>query len=185
MDDKQILSLFEARSEQAIRELAAKYGPLCKNLAYHILVDSHDAEECVNDAYLALWEQIPPAQPGSLSAYLCAIVRNIAITRYHANTAKKRNSSYTVSLQELERDIPCPNGVDDELEARRITDSINTFLKKLDKHSRVLFIRRYWHGYSIEELSQLFGISHHTVSVRLSRIREKLKKHLRKDGVQI
>lgn len=185
MEDKQIIALFEKRSEQAIYELAAKYESLCKSLAYHILGDSQDAEECVNDAYLAMWNRIPPEQPDPLSVYLSAIVRNIAITRYHTNTAKKRNSSYTLALHELANSIPCPISLENELEGQQLTACMNAFLKTLNKNNRVLFIRRYWYGDSIEELSSLFGVRHHTVSVRLFRIREKLKKYLQKEGVQI
>lgn len=185
MEDREILDLFAQRSEQAILEISGKYGPLCMKLAYNILGNLHDAEECVNDAYLALWNRIPPEKPEPLSAYLCAVVRNIAVNRYYYNTASQRNSSYTVALQELERTIPCPVNVEDELEARRITACINAFLKRIDRNSRVLFVLRYWHGASIEELAERFGISRHTISVRLHRIREKLRKHLRKEGVQI
>lgn len=185
MEDWEILDLFQQRSEQAILEVSRKYGPLCMKLAYNILGNISDAEECVNDAYLALWNRIPPEEPNPISAYLCTIVRNISINRYYSNTAHKRNSQYTIALQELDGCIPSPVSTEDILQAKQITHSIESFLKKLDKRSRVLFIRRYWHGDSIEELSAFFGISCRAVSVRLFRIREKLRKYLRKEGMQI
>ncbi len=80
MEDSQIITLFQNRSETAIRELSAKYGPLCIKLAFNILGDTHDAEECVSDAYLVLWNQIPPEESKPLSAYLIAVVRNIALS---------------------------------------------------------------------------------------------------------
>lgn len=142
-------------------------------LAYNILGNAHDAEECVNDAYLAMWNAIPPAKPNPLSAYLCAIVRNIAINRYYSNSAEKRNSQYTIALQELDGCIPSPVSTEDILQAKQVAQSIDVFLRKLDQQSRVLFVRRYWHGESIAELAKLFSISRHAVSVRLFRIREK------------
>ena len=183
VEDQQIIALFQQRSENAIVELSAKYGPLCKKLAYNILGDRHDAEECVNDAYLTLWNKIPPEAPEPLSAYLCAVVRNIAINRYYYNTAAQRSSSYTVALQEIEGCLPSPASVESDYLAKETTRSIEQFLKKQDQKARVLFMRRYWYGDSIEELSALFGISKHQVSVRLHRIRTKLKKHLIKEGI--
>lgn len=185
MEDRQIIALFQNRSEDAIGQLAAKYGPLCKKLAYNILGDAHDAEECVSDAYLVLWNKIPPEEPEPLSAYLCAVVRNIAVNRYYYNTSAQRNSSYTVALQEIEGCLPSPASVESDLLAKETIQIINKFLRKQDQQTRVLFVRRYWFGDSIEELSTLFGISRHQVSVRLHRIRVKLKKHLVKEGIDL
>ena len=101
MEDTKIIDLFFLRSETAVTELEQKYGTACKSLAFHILNSKEDAEECVNDAYLALWNNIPPNRPNPLRAYLCQIVRNLSIKKYKANTAKKRNSFYDMSLEEL------------------------------------------------------------------------------------
>lgn len=185
MEDRQIIALFQQRSERAIEELSKKYGALCMQLACNIVGNAHDAEECVNDAYLALWNSIPPKEPDPLCAYLCAIVRNISMNRYDHNRAAKRHSPYIIAIQELEGCIPSPRSTDEEVEAKQIARSIDCFLKKLDQRSRVLFVRRYWYGESVAALANRFGTSRHMVSVRLFRIREKLKKHLRKEGVHI
>ena len=70
MDEEQIITLFFARSEQAIEALDAKYGKLFHSLSYHIVNDRQDADECVNDAYLGAWNAIPPAKPDSLLPYI-------------------------------------------------------------------------------------------------------------------
>lgn len=185
MEDQQIIALFHQRSEHAIEELSKKYGALCMQLACNIVGNAHDAEECVNDAYLALWNSIPPKEPDPLCAYLCAVVRNISMNRYDHNHAAKRNSPYTIAIHELEGCIPSPRSTEEEIEAKHIAHSIDLFLKTLDKRSRVLFVRRYWYGEPIAALAIRFGTSRHMISVRLFRIREKLKKHLRKEGVHI
>lgn len=51
LEDVKIIELFFARTEQAIAELAAKYGSTCKRIANNILKCEPDAEECVNDAF--------------------------------------------------------------------------------------------------------------------------------------
>ena len=185
MDDKNIIELFYERSEQAITELSKKYGLLCKKVADNILNNHLDAEECVNDAYLAVWNTIPPQNPDSLVSYVCRIVRNQAIKKYHENTALKRNSIYDTSLDELEEVLPSSASVEGELEAKEVSAMIDRFLETLDKQSRIMFIRRYWYSDSIEEIAKAFKTSKHYISVRLSRIRKALKKYLVKEGVSI
>lgn len=75
MDDIKIIDLFFARSELAIEALDGKYGAICHNLSRSILKDQQDAEECVNDAYLGVWNAIPPHRPNPLSVFVCKIVR--------------------------------------------------------------------------------------------------------------
>lgn len=81
MEDGQIIQLFFERSERAIRELERKYGGLCRSIAGKILNDREDAEECVNDALLAVWNAIPPNRPDMLQPYLCRIVRNLSLKK--------------------------------------------------------------------------------------------------------
>ena len=178
MEDREIIELFFERSEQAIVELSDKYGALCLRTASHILNNRQDAEECVNDAYLAVWNTVPPARPDPLLSYLMRIVRNIAIKKYHANTAEKRNSSYDLALSEIEESFPSRDSVEEEVEARDTARRINRFLSTLEKKDRILFVRRYWQGDSVEELAELFSITKHNVSVRLLRIRKKLNRYL-------
>lgn len=185
MDDNTIIKLFYERSEQAIIELSQKYGTVCNHIADHILNNKLDAEECVNEAYLGAWNTIPPQNPNPLLSYVCRIVRNLAIKKYHANTAKKRNSIYDVAFDELENCFSSVESVEEKQDAKELSKSINDFLAALDQENRILFVRRYWYADSVSELAERFCISNHTVSVRLFRIREKLKKHLEKEGISL
>ena len=183
MDDSRIVELFFERSEQAIAGLSEKYGALCLRIAENITGSRQDAEECVNDAYLAVWDTVPPEKPNSLAGYVCRITRNIAVKKYRSNTAKKRGGAYDAVFEEICECIPSPDSVEDEIVSRELTRMIDGFLETLDKESRVMFVRRYWYSDTVEQLSSMFGMSKHAVSVRLSRIREKLKKHLAQKGV--
>ncbi len=184
-EDCKIVDLFYARNEQAIKELSEKYGQACLRLAENILRNRSDAEECVNDAYLALWNNIPPAKPDPLKAYLFRVVRNLSIAKFHANTAEKRNSHYDLVLDELEGVLPATVTLERELESEALAKHIDRFLDSLDKDSRVMFLCRYWRSDSLSEIAEKFGTNSHNVSVRLSRIREKLKKYLEKEGFEL
>ena len=69
MEDSKIIKLFFDRSEEAITELSEKYGKVCKSVAENILNNHRDSEECVNDAFLAVWNTIPPQHPEHLLSY--------------------------------------------------------------------------------------------------------------------
>lgn len=183
MDDGEIIGLFLGRSEQAISELSKKYGGICLKLSRNILNNPLDAEGCVNDAYLSVWNSVPPEKPNPLLPYVCRIVRNLSIKKYHSNTAKKRSSRYDVALEELENCLADSTGVEDSCAARELTSSIDRFLRTLKKDDRIMFVRRYWFSDSLPEITELFHISEHNASVRLFRIRKKLRRYLEKEGL--
>lgn len=184
MDDKKIIALFFERSEQAISETKNKYSSVVRRTAFHILNNLQDTEECENDTYLAAWNNIPPESPDPLAAYLCRISRNLALKRYAENTALKRNSSYDVSLDELGEIIPAKcNSPASEYEIKEITKSIEMFLDALSHDDRILFVRRYWFSYPVKDLAAIMQLSPHCVTVKLSRIRNRLQKYLTKEGL--
>lgn len=185
MEDEKIIDLFFARSERAIGELSGKYGPVCLRLAEGILNDRRDAEECVNDAYLAVWNAIPPEKPERLLPYVCRVTRNLALKKYRAKTALKRNSAYDLALDEIMDCLPAAAGVEEEIDAKEVAGMINAFLGTLEPRDRILFVRRYWYADPLEELARLSHKSRHYVSVRLSRIRGALKQYLIKEGVSL
>ena len=183
LKDHKIIDLFFERSEQAITELVDKYGRSIRSVAWNILNNPQDVEECSNDTYLQVWNLIPPNRPKSLGAYVCRIARNLCLKRYHANTAQKRNSYYDVALQELEETVPALSTVETDLEARELTRYLNRYLEQLDSKDRYLFLRRYWYGDGVGEIAQNLNTTPHAVSVRLFRLREKLQFYLQKEGM--
>ena len=182
MDDSSIIALFFARAEQAIAELKRKHGASVRKTVSHILSDRRDAEECENDTYLNVWNAIPPEKPNPLVTFVCKIARNLAIKRYHANTARKRNSAYDAALSELEASIPALETVESEFDARELSGSISDFLDDCGEIDRFLFVRRYWCADPIPEIASALGRSNHWVSVRLLRLRGQLQSYLAKEG---
>lgn len=183
MDDQLIIKKFQERSEDAIQELSDKYGKLCYALANRILHNEQDAEECVNDALLAAWDTIPPANPDPLSTYLCGITRNLSIKKYHANTAKKRNHYYDLVLDELADSLPGDTLVEDEILAKELGQAINVFLSGMREFDRILFVRRYWLLESIPEIAGQVGRSKNYVTVHLYRSRKQLESYLKSQGL--
>ncbi len=178
IDDEKIIEMFFERSEQGIRELDNKYGKICHTLSYNIVSSRQDAEECVNDAYLGAWNAIPPAHPNPLLAYICKIVRNISLKIYYRKEAAKRSSHYTIAMEEIEACITDQNTVEAEIEARELARIIESFLDTLTVKNRVIFMRRYWFFDSCKDIAELVGLTEKNISVRLTRIRQKMKEYL-------
>ncbi len=183
MTDQEIIQLFISRSERGISEISAKYNKICTHISFNILNNKADAEECVNDAYLGVWNSVPPTEPNPLLTYLCKIVRNISLKKYYKSTAKKRNSQFDLAIDELENYIPDKNTVEQQAETRELTVIIESFLDSLSAENRVVFMRRYWFGDSYQDISERVGISSKNVSVRLARVRNLLKEHLKEREV--
>ena len=178
IDDEKIIELFLERSEQGIRELDMKYGKICHNLSYNIVNSRRDAEECVNDAYLGAWNAIPPTRPNPLLSYIVKIVRNISLKIYWRKEAAKRSSHYTIALEEIEACIADQKNIEEEIEVRELACIIESFLDTLTIENRVIFMRRYWFSDSYKDIAEFVGLSEKNISVRLTRIREKMKQYL-------
>ena len=183
MEDKEIIGLFFERDSSAIEETRRKYGAAMERTSKNILSDPQDSEECVNDAYLAAWNAIPPAEPRSLGAFLISRVRNISISRLRERYAQKRGGGeYALAFDELEEVIATGNGPEEELESRELGRAINRFLSSLKKDDRVIFVSRYWLIEPVKEIAQRLSTSESRVKSSLYRSRNGLMKQLRKEG---
>mgnify|MGYP003298240928 CR=1 FL=1 len=186
MDDKQIIDLYWARSESAIAETDKKYGKLCHRIAFNILADPRDSEECVSDTYLKAWSVIPPKRPVKLSAFLGKITRNLALNRYEKDTAGKRGGGeVSGALDELAECIPDPNSVEGMVDNRILTDKLNVFLEGLAPEARKIFMRRYWYAMMPAELAKREGMTVNAVTVKLYKTRNKLRKFLEERGYKV
>ncbi len=183
MEDSDILDLYFAREERAIRETDHKYGKELSRLSYCITQDYSETEECVDDTYLAAWNQIPPDRPNYFCAYLCKIVRNLSLNLVDKRKAQKRNAVLIPLDEELLEILP-DNNVP-EIEERELARAIEAFLRKSDKKSRILFGRRYFYTDTMEDIAALAGMSVNAVTVKLSRIRKKLKVYLIKEEFEV
>ncbi len=183
MDDRQILELFFSRSPQAIEEVQAKYGEKLRRLAENLLHNTLDAEECLSDALLGAWNSIPPARPDPLLPWLYKTVRNLAVKRFRRDTAQKRGGfTFDVAYEELEDVLASSGGPEAELEAKELAALLEHFLNGLSQKDRALFLGRYWFGEAYDTLAMRLNTTEDNCTVRLSRIRKKLRVYLVRKG---
>lgn len=185
MDDKEIIDLYWARDEEAIKKTSSKYGRLCTYIANNILSSHEDSEECVNDTYLAVWNAIPSQRPNRFSVFVSRIARNLALKKYEYITAEKRNPSAATSIEELGDCVSGTDNIEIEMEKKHIENTINHFLRKQSDEKRNVFIRRYWYFDSIETICGRTGFSQSKVKSMLYEMRQKLRKYLESEGIEV
>lgn len=185
LDDSVIIGLFWSRDPEAISETAKKYDPYCRKIAGNILPDPGDAEECVNDSYLRVWDSIPPQRPTCFSAFLGRIVRNVSLDRYRFNHAQKRGTGTDALFSELEDCIPSAFRTEDYAEAGELKELLNRFLKEQSREKRIVFVQRYWYAQPIREIARERGMTEAQVKSMLFRMRNELRNVLEREGVTV
>lgn len=183
--DADIIRMFTERREQALAETETLYGRLCRKLAFRILGDRQDAEECANDVLMQLWNSIPPTVPHSLPAYISVLTRNTALNRYEERkTAKRGGGQFAAALDEISPYLADPGqDMDDKFTEIALRDALTQFLGTLTKENRLIFLARYWSFQPIAEIAAAHGISTGAVKMSIRRTKDKLRKHLKKEGL--
>lgn len=183
MEDQKILDLFFRRSQQAIAETDRKYGNYLYTISYNILSDREDSKECVNDTYLGAWNAIPPKRPGVLGAFLGKMTRYISIDRWRKRNAKQRGGGEILrSLEELQECIAAADP-EQELDRLELARVFREFLSSLSEQERNVFLSRYWYLESVKAISQASGFSQSKIHSMLHRLRARLAKKLREEGL--
>lgn len=186
MEDQEMIQLFWKRDSKAMEVLEERYGTYCSMFARHLLGNAEDAEECVNDAYMKVWDSIPPQKPNHMRAYLGAIIRNLALDRFRYRNAAKRGSGEIHSvLDELADCVSGQESIEIEMQRKELIDAMNLFLKELPKEQRNIFLWRYWYAMPVIEIADKMGRSNGSISVTLNRLRKKLKEFLIERGFAI
>lgn len=184
MDDKAILDLYWARSEEAISETDAKYGAYCFCIANNILNNREDSEESVSDTYLAAWNSMPPKRPAILSAFLGKMTRYISLDHWKKRSRLKRGGGEVpLCLEELQDCVSGRESTEDAVIHKETLAAVNRFLDGLPELERKVFLCRYWYLEAVKDIAVRFGLTPNKAAVMLSRTRKKLNTHLAKEGL--
>jgi len=184
MNDLEIVKLYFERNEKAIKETDAKYGKLCHSIANNILNNEQDAQECVNDTYIGLWNAIPPTIPNNFTFFVCKIARNLSLKRLQMLTRQKRSATVVVSIEELAEVLPDANIAGDMSEGD-IAKAISEFLRNENEDVRNVFMRKYYFFDSISDIAKRYAFTESKVKSMLYHTRIKLKEYLIKEGIEI
>lgn len=184
MSDHDIIELYKSRDEQAIQETIDRYGKYCFRIAFNILQNHEDVEECLNDTWNSVWQKIPPMIPRSLKAFLVKLVRDHALTKYRFNHAAKRFHEFDILLSELDECIPDKTNIEKTIEDAELSNCISCWLRTKTRKEQIIFVKRYYHGESVKILANEFLCTENTMTLKLKRLRNNLKEYLIKEGMK-
>ncbi len=183
MKDAEIVELYWSRNENAIAETKLQFHAYLMKIAMQILGNEEDAKECINDAYLAAWNSMPPNRPEKLSTYLGRLMRQTAIDHWRRkNRQKRKGSEYALSLEELDDLLSDNKTPEQELDGALLEQAIGRFLKELPAQERNLFLGRYYYCDPIKEVAAYCGMKEAKAKSMLFRTRKRLKGFLEKEG---
>lgn len=184
MNDQEIIDLYFGRNEQALVESERQYGKYCSSIAFRILENHEDTEECVNETWLHAWNTIPPSKPNRLSLFLGKITRNLAFDKIKMKRAAKRgNGEIYLVLDELDECIPSAHDTEQKVLDQELAELINKFLYTLSAQDCNIFLLRYWYNYPLKKIAEKYLMKENNVKANLFRNRKKLKIFLEKEGV--
>ena len=184
MQEQAMLAMFRRRDESVLTHAQKQFGSYCYTIAYNILGNEQDAEECVNDTWLNLWNSIPPAEPESLYAFTAAVTRNLAKNRWKAAHRQRRGGGEAaIALEELLGEPAARDDVEREVDSRALGEALNAFLGTLSEDHRKIFVQRYWYFCPVDDIAADLGVTKSKVTVTLMRTRKKLHDYLEKEGL--
>ncbi len=185
MEDSEIIALYFARDERALRETEDKYGSYCLSISHRILDSREDAQECLNDTLLWAWNAIPPARPNIFSVWLGKITRNLSLTRREASWRQKRGGGEADAVFSELTTVAGSGGPEDHLDVQELAQEIGNYLQTIRPVSRLAFIGRYYYFDSIPAVAQRLGLSARQVSMLLHRARKGLRRYLEERGYSV
>lgn len=184
MQDAELLALYRAQDENAVRETDAKYGSRLRQIAEELLGNRLDAEETVSDVMMQAWKQLRAEQPQHLFAYLAAVTRNLSMNRLDARNAGRRGGGKQPAvLEELAECVAAPGSVEQTIDRRILDEALCRFLGSLTAEQRTTFVLRYDYAMPLTEIAARKQVSVSTVKVTLMRLRKKLRQFLELEGL--
>lgn len=186
ISDDELIGMYWQRNETALDETNKKYGRFLFAIAYRILQDRLDCEECQNDTYRAVWKAIPPTWPVDFQAFIVQIMRRIALDRYKERSRKKRiPSDYTVSIEDLKMGLQGEEPIDESQLTGELGRLINEYVKTLPEKRRLIFTGRFYLAAPVKKIASMLSVSEATVYREIEAIKRDLKEFLEKNEVYV
>lgn len=175
MPDSEIIQLILEEDEQGLTELLKRYEPLIRYVINPILKNPEDAEECLSDVILRVWEKIRlyDSSCGSFKGWLTAVSRNTALNY----TVRSRQKYYSEEITaDSQAEDPTP---EEEILRRERQQRLEKIIDNLIPAEKILFYRKYYYMQSISQIAAEVGMSERSVEGRLYRLKQKLKKQFK------
>ena len=169
------ISRAQSGDEEAFAELMRAYYAYVYTVVIKIVNNPHDAEEVIQDTFFNAYRGLPQLEDRrKFKGWLAKIARN------RAHNWRREQKVDTVSIDEVsEHTLQNPDSPEEQLIRREQRELIRRAMGTLSEKDREIAHAYYLDGASYDELIQTHGLSYKAISVRLSRVKQKLAKRLR------
>ena len=178
--DEKLISRFQAGDERAYVVLVNRYKDKLLNFVFQFLGDIEQAEDVVQDTMLRLYEKKHYYKEiAKFSTWIYTIARNLANTELRKR--KRRKTTYLSHMSKEERQYEIPavqDDVDQSLHNEFINDRIQSAIKNLPEHYKLVIILRDIQELSYDDISNIVEVPLGTIKSRINRARIQLQAEL-------
>lgn len=167
-EERRLAQAFARRENWAFDEAYQRYGSLLFSVAYNVLHNAEDAEDCVHDVLVRVWKN-PKAfavDRGSVRAFLVVCVRNDAISRQRSEARRTRLSERLTHEQDDTEELQ----IDDFVEQQRVREAIARLPEEQRNAVVLAFFGGKTHVEIAKELDQPLGTIKSRISLALRKI---------------
>ena len=187
MDTYTLRELYLKKDPKAVEEILFAHGYESRRMAMNILAGEREAETCVRESVIEMWDRVPSLLEASrLNLHLQIRTRDNAIQRYMADQSAKRGYNlFATILDELEECRPAPLlglPTGDDTAASYAGQCISRFLKKKSRETGDIFLCRYFYAESLSEIARRFALNENRVKSRLRKTCKQLATFLAKEA---
>lgn len=179
MDDKDLLLLLSSSPNEGIAATLSLYGAVINAIVTRVLpYNRQDAEECVADALVALWQNAAKItqRQTPIKPWLIITARNLAINRYNK---LRRNSN-----------LPLDENIEDvkhfiQIQQSDSEDLVAALVINMSAPDKEIFIRKYYLLETAAQIARALHMTEQNIYTHLSRGREKLREGLSNEEAAI
>jgi len=180
--DEELLARIEVGDADAFELLYDRHARVAFSLAFRLLGDRDEAEDLVQDAFLAVWRRSSSyaAARGSVRTWLLGIVhhRGVDRLRRQAATARRREALEWQALAAA----PPPDAAE-AAESRVMAGDVRQGLDDLPPEQGQVISLAYYGGFTHHEISEILELPLGTVKGRMRLGLERLRRSLGGPGV--
>lgn len=185
MNEEELLELLKEDASSGMEVAIDRYGKAVKVICSSILsgYSAEDIEEAVSDTFVGLWkavDKIYVKNGTGLKEYLYGIARKTALNRRRTLAGRQK----TQDIDQMPETAAAEN-IEEQVVWRSVCDILIDLIRSMDSPDREIFACRYLKQYPVRQIAGQTGMTEKAVENRLFRGRAKLRKQLKKCGVEI
>lgn len=177
-EDTKLVNMVQTGSDKAFAELVRRYESSVRACLRVRLRSIHEAEDLAQETFIIAHVKLAQFDGSSFGSWLRGIAINLL-----RNHQRKKSAISVGGGAELDELINAR--IEQNYEINNESEQLSRLklcLKKLDDKMRSLLTEHFTLGFSIAELCKKYGTGHSTMTMRMYRLRQKLKQCVEQAG---